>query len=83
VEGGVVAVFRPREPVDPRTGSIACDAAQVHSEHLVDHLGLAVRLWMEGGAHAQLHACHPEEVALDVPRKDGVSVADDGGGEAV
>jgi hypothetical protein len=31
VEGGVVAVLRPREPIHPRTRSITCNTTQVHS----------------------------------------------------
>lgn len=39
VIGSVVAVLRPRQPIHPSTGTINC---QIHSNHLVNHLGLAV-----------------------------------------
>jgi hypothetical protein len=38
VEGGVVAVFGPWEPVKPSSGMITCDVAQVHGNRFVDHL---------------------------------------------
>jgi hypothetical protein len=58
VEAGVVAVFGPREPLQPRPRPVAGDASQVHSDCSVDSLGLSVRLRVKRGAHAQLHTCH-------------------------
>jgi hypothetical protein len=51
VEGGVVEILRPWQPVDPSTRPITCDTSKIHSNHLVDHLGLAVRLQVESYAH--------------------------------
>jgi len=83
VEGRVVAVLRPGEPVHPSSRSITCNTTQVHGDNLIDHLGLAVSLRMEGRAHAQLDAGHLEEVAPNVASEHGVSVAHDGGRKAV
>src|SRR4051812_1381954 len=47
VVGGVVAVLHPGEPIDPSARTITCDTMQIHGNHLVDDLGLAVRLRME------------------------------------
>jgi hypothetical protein len=83
VEQGVVAVLRPREPVHPSPRSITCHTTKVHGDHLVDNLGLVVRLRVKRRAHAEGDAGTLEEVAPDVSGKHRVSIADDGGGEPV
>lgn len=83
VVGGVVAVLRPRQPINPRTGPITCDTAQIHSNHLVDHLRLTVCLRMERCAHAQGDARHLEEVMPHMAGADRIPVADDRRREAV
>jgi hypothetical protein len=54
VEGGVVAVLRPGEPVDPGSWTVSHGAPLVHDQHLVDDLRLPVRLGVEGYAEAKL-----------------------------
>jgi len=54
--------------------------SKVHDNHLVNHLGLAVCLGVERRAHTQLYARASEEVAPNMPGKQWVPVADDGGG---
>jgi hypothetical protein len=56
---------------------------KVHDSHLVDNLGLVIRLWMERRAHAEGDAGALEEVALDMSGKHRVPITDDGGGEPV
>jgi hypothetical protein len=83
VEQSVVAVLRPREPVHPGPRPITCHTTKVHGNHLVDNLGLAIRLWMERCAHAEGDAGALEEVTPDVSGKHRVLITDDGGGEPV
>jgi hypothetical protein len=83
VERGVVAVLRPRELVHPGPRPITCHTTNVHGNHLVDNLGLAIRLWMERRAHAEGDTGALEEVASDVFGKHRVPIDDDGGGEPV
>ena len=83
VEGCVVAVLRLGEPVHPSSMSITCNTAQVHGNHFIDHLRLAVSLRVESRAHAQLDADHLEVVTPDVASEHGISIADDGGQKSV
>jgi hypothetical protein len=83
VERGVVVVLRPRELVHLGSRPITCHTTKVHGNHLVDNLGLAIRLWMERYAHAEGDASALEEVTPDVSGKHRVPIADDGGGEPV
>jgi hypothetical protein len=45
---GVVAKFSSREPLNPRPRPIPCETVEVHCDHLIDHLGLSIGLWVEG-----------------------------------
>jgi len=44
VEGGVVAVLRPRKPVHQGSRAISLGAPQVHGDHLISDLRLAICL---------------------------------------
>jgi hypothetical protein len=78
---GVVAVLRPREPIHPRTRPITCNTVQVHSNHLVHHLGLPIHLWVKRRAHAELNARQAKQVAA--AGEDGVPITHDGQGKPV
>jgi hypothetical protein len=71
VEGRIIAILRPREPIHPCARSITCHTAQIHSNDLVNDLRLAVRLGMEGRAHAEGNARHSEKIAPHVAGEDG------------
>jgi hypothetical protein len=62
VEGSIVTILRPRKPVGPGARPIPREVAKVHCDHLVDNLGLPVRLWVECRAQAGLDTSHLEEV---------------------
>lgn len=47
VMGGVVAVFFPRQPIQPRLRLVTREAPEIHRNGWVDHLRLAFDLWME------------------------------------
>jgi hypothetical protein len=83
MERSIVTILRPRQPIHPRTRPITCNTTQIHGNHLVDHLRLAVRLWMESGTHAKLDARHLEEVPPHMSGEHRVPVADDGEGKPV
>jgi hypothetical protein len=51
--GGVVAIFGPWEPPKPTLRSVAGETAQVDAQNPISDLGLAVRLGVEGCAHAE------------------------------
>lgn len=74
VESGIVAILCPWKPLEPSPGLITCNAVQVHGDRFIDRLRLAVRLLVEGGAHAQLNAGHLEQVAPVMSREHRVSV---------
>jgi hypothetical protein len=78
VEGGIIAILRPREPVHPCTRAIARHTAQVHGDHFVDYLILAICLRVERRTHAEFNASHPEEIPPHVPDKHVVPVTDNG-----
>lgn len=52
----VVGVFSPRKP------QARPIPAQIHSDHLVGYIGLAISLRVEGGCHVQLGARECEEL---------------------
>jgi len=62
LEGGVVDELRPRKPTQPAARTITCQATKVDAQNAVSHLGLAVRLWMECRADAELDAGQLEEL---------------------
>lgn len=74
VEGGVVAILGPGQPIQPRTLLVVGDAADMAI--VVNPLRLAISLGVEGGAHPQLDA-HKSEATPDIASEDGVMIADD------
>lgn len=80
VEGSIVAILCPPDLVYPGAQSVPYDTVEVHGDHLVDDLRLAVRLRVECCTQAELDASHLEEVAPHVTGEDRVVVADDGRG---
>jgi hypothetical protein len=73
-------VLHPWQLVQPSTRSVTSHTTQVHCDHLVNNLGLPIRLVVECRAHAQCHDDHLEEIAPHMSGEHGVLVADDGGG---
>jgi hypothetical protein len=55
MEGGVVAVLHPWEPVELVSGAVTGETPEVHGDGFVHRLGLAICLWMECRAHTELH----------------------------
>lgn len=72
VVGSIVAEFHPCKPL---SWSIAGHASEIH---LDDHLGLSVRLQVEGGAHVKAHPREMEELLPKMASEDRVAVGDDG-----
>ena len=52
MEGRVVAELGPWKPIQPIPGAVAGETTLVHADCLVDGLGLAIHLGMEGRAEA-------------------------------
>ena len=83
MERSVVAVFHPRQPVQPVARAIPRETAEVHAQHLVDGLGLAICLRVESYAHAQLDAGLLEEIPPHSAREHRITIADNRLGETV
>jgi hypothetical protein len=83
VEGGIITILRPCEPIDPGAGPVTGDAAEVHDNDLVHHLRLAVHLRMESSSHAERDAGQLEEVMPHIAGEHGVPIAHDRRGEPV
>jgi hypothetical protein len=51
----VVAVLSPWQPMQPAAWPVAGKTPEVDAKHPVGHLRLAVSLWVECGAEAEVH----------------------------
>lgn len=71
MERSIITILYPRETLHPRTRPIPSDAVQVHGDHFVDHLRLAVGLWVERCSHTEFDAHHLEEILPHVPDEHG------------
>ena len=74
---------RPKATNRATPRAVTCQASQIHSDSLVDGLGLPVRLWVERRAHQELDSGAAEQITPDVTCEHGVTVADYGLRDAV
>ena len=74
LEGGVVAILGPRQPIQPHTRTVAGDAAQIHGDRLVHRLRLANRFGDERRCSSVLDTCKTEQVGPYIAGEDGITV---------
>ena len=75
---GIVAIFSPGEPIQPCARPVPSGAPQILGDRLVDNLGLAIRLRMEGRAHPELDTDEFEDVAPNMASEHRIPIAHNG-----
>ena len=78
LEGGVVGVLGPQEPTEPLPRTVAGEAAEVHDDHPVGGLRLAIHLRVKSRRHEELGAGEAHELGPERGREHRVAVRDNG-----
>jgi hypothetical protein len=76
LEGGVITIFRPREPPQLTLRTITRQAAQINTQNVVSNLLLTVCLGMECRAHPKLSTRETEKLCPEGTSENRVSIAD-------